>query len=1192
MWVKETPNEILKDENHEVSPKEIQSLNDLLKSNIWTINMGGGLSIMWKAVEEQINRWEDLEKILPNQEAIALFQLYYKAKSYQNRQSGTKKIWKWRYVEIKVTGKLEDVEELFPESLVGKEKRKEKLALISKLWPVYIQYAKKLEGTWAIKAERLLKLISRKWNKDNLEFNVDVSKISLEDIVKTIFYSPKVIADNRAVKRWFFWDGERLSLEKALDLSHEFRELVLYDTWDKKEIVGKLYKLLEKQDRVDINNKGAFWWAFNKSLDAWDAIIDNSFNDIFEENKDNKLGVELWKILKKLEQWKQRIIDIILSTDYRLANIHKKNKIRPLIKDLWINTNWRFWFFIVNELMKEVDMIQKQKKEKIEEQKEKLKYERNDLKDNISSLSENGKKRLEALEKLLDKNNTEKLNQELEKIFDETLWNTIALSLKKEATYQMIGRHNSLLKDWSIAKKFESHAGVGLLKFDDDFTQMMSTAKEFLVYAVMSGTVVFWVAKGAQRIFKNIAKMPWGMAKKTRAKLRNTIWQQERVKKNMSITDDSERIQWLEADFKSDLWRNKKLDMWEKQGFLEAHNHKKERFSELYEKARKAKEWWTKLTPAEKKELTKIREEKRVILERKFKPEEVDLILDNGWAGFPWRMPDIIRDLFDKHAYWEVLDSVNIDKLRKWTVIEVNMEDGAQYLFEVWAYSKRAKGYSIKWVWWDEAFKGESDYATWLLKRWDKLWWGEHDIIKNLRIHKVWTVDIRLWKSVIDKSLLDKWVTLINRKELDSIKNEMDDVSKNMIKWLGKSYIPKYRCFIDGKEFLLTDSFKWKRSDTLMYAKVNWKFEPRMIYFSQSGGNWHSSVWFRKDGYSKWEVWWLSYEKWTIIDARLSSIVENIANKNKNNTHISIVKLHDDYWFTKERYQVNSGEVRQIDITSWHNKVSFAQVSRDRNLTFSETKDMFKDIDIEWLKLHFSEIKNIWRQKHKYLWEVNLDAWITDINWEKVEVIFARSSNDPNLVWVENIRYIEESINSYGFSNRKINGWLLTTKPLEYTSQIPRSIKNSRILKEYWWDNWDGHFLYSDIRELIQWNPLIQSYKSRVRSMLNKGISTIQDHKIVNMKEWQKLQIFLDKWNYKWSFLVIQKNKWKYIARYHEKSGKYWDIFNINHNDTIWEIGENKNIYVSREHLYFEIDNEKLFIYDISTNWSEFKFLN
>lgn len=92
------------------------------------------------------------------------------------------------------------------------------------------------------------------------------------------------------------------------------------------------------------------------------------------------------------------------------------------------------------------------------------------------------------------------------------------------------------------------------------------------------------------------------------------------------------------------------------------------------------------------------------------------------------------------------------------------------------------------------------------------------------------------------------------------------------------------------------------------------------------------------------------------------------------------------------------------------------------------------------------------------------------------------AEDNPFLVWVENICFANETINSYGIPACSISAGILTAKPVDYTDQIPNSIIYDS--KRYYPPG-VTHYSYTDIREYMQQNPLIVKFKELYRNEQN-----------------------------------------------------------------------------------------------------------
>ena len=66
-------------------------------------------------------------------------------------------------------------------------------------------------------------------------------------------------------------------------------------------------------------------------------------------------------------------------------------------------------------------------------------------------------------------------------------------------------------------------------------------------------------------------------------------------------------------------------------------------------------------------------------------------------------------------------------------------------------------------------------------------------------------------------------------------------------------------------------------------------------------------------------------------------------------------------------------------------------------------------------------------------------------NGQPIEVVFAYSKSQPDLVWVENIRLPNCPVDSFGIPKVVFNGGALTAKPVEHISQVPKFIADDPL---------------------------------------------------------------------------------------------------------------------------------------------------
>lgn len=288
---------------------------------------------------------------------------------------------------------------------------------------------------------------------------------------------------------------------------------------------------------------------------------------------------------------------------------------------------------------------------------------------------------------------------------------------------------------------------------------------------------------------------------------------------------------------------------------------------------------------------------------------------------------------------------------------------------------------------------------------------------------------------------------------------------------------PKYKIVIEWREFFVSSAF-WARKTILWYTKVNWVYEPRWFYFSQSWGNWHCSQWVLLQGDSSYIIskgqgeFGLSYEKGTVVDSQLSKMFEDIPKDYSNNTNLLKI-WKAQMWVTNvdKSWMENLRKRYKHEFQStklYQNADSFGDL--DKWLSIGNVKQKISSIPIDpKFDMNFRWWFRKWPDmSHEHLGSVRTTVGETHWNGKSVEVIFAHAANNPDLVWIENIVFRDSPLNSHGIPTQQVDGGLLTAKPLDYWDQVPTSIEN--IADKYGKD-------YRDIRPYIQLNPLIVRFK-------------------------------------------------------------------------------------------------------------------
>ncbi len=584
----------------------------------------------------------------------------------------------------------------------------------------------------------------------------------------------------------------------------------------------------------------------------------------------------------------------------------------------------------------------------------------------------------------------------------------------------------------------------------------------WVVWVIASLTVIFWVWIGINKILKSWklakytnklkklwVKNPEKMIEESFNKSNNKLWKKIDLKEenkimtpNPELVKRNAKLKPQERIDKASQLLEKNFSLEQKNAILEAHDiWKNDRESWIYNYSQE-----------------QLTQKTEILKDAWFNKNERRILMDNGIVG---KIPS--ENMIDKIKWilWikQKFDN-KLNNLNPWDIIEIYTWNSI-YVF------KKIDNHTYKSVWWNNEnliwniINKQEDIK--IQENWTIIfWWIQTSKVKNIKIiDNIWI--IKKSNEIKDIHTISK----LSNLEINNFLKQTSTVSKNILDNQWQNALPKHRIIIKWREFLVTDKSNWKRKDIIAYTKQNWVYEPRLFYFSKSWGNWHSSPWVRWEDmwYSKWEIWNLWYEKWTVLDNELASQLNSLK---VNNQKIELEQLFN-LWFKDLKYQNKTEEVSNINILDWYPSRSFSDYSK-KEMNIDYAKYLFEKIDVKWINLNFWKIKDWWESIHSSLWKIKHDIVETNYNWKNIEIVFAKSLNDrPDLVWIEDIRFKDNNINSFWFSTKKIKWWWLTTKPLEYIQQVPLWVRRDLQMKGW----------YIDIREIYQTNPLIKAYKQQ-----------------------------------------------------------------------------------------------------------------
>jgi len=310
---------------------------------------------------------------------------------------------------------------------------------------------------------------------------------------------------------------------------------------------------------------------------------------------------------------------------------------------------------------------------------------------------------------------------------------------------------------------------------------------------------------------------------------------------------------------------------------------------------------------------------------------------------------------------------------------------------------------------------------------------------------------------------------------------------------------------IEWKQFLFSPVINWPRPEVVWFVEINWKREPRLFYKSNSDGGWRATTGMRWDyAYSKGKesVDNYSYVTTTKLDPVLENKLNEISKKlNISWENLPLFSIGD--WYNKAPFYKEQfwKEVKSFDDwwvldvfrkkwRPWHWRIDFKTIDKDGNerpLMLWEVKIHLKSLDDKYpdgFIPDFSKwpIKN-YETHHTIAWPVKVDVFEWMLNGKKIEWHIAHSKNNPSQVWILNIRPKDSKITSFGTDSEFINSWVLTSKPFEYTSQLPISF--NRQVKNWKWDYRDViKNYYYDITDVL---PILRPIREYKEKWLNKN---------------------------------------------------------------------------------------------------------
>lgn len=313
----------------------------------------------------------------------------------------------------------------------------------------------------------------------------------------------------------------------------------------------------------------------------------------------------------------------------------------------------------------------------------------------------------------------------------------------------------------------------------------------------------------------------------------------------------------------------------------------------------------------------------------------------------------------------------------------------------------------------------------------------------------------------------------------------------------------------------------WYHERIIWYIKIWDELQLRMFYKSKSEWVWRSCPWNRVEwGYSKWEfIKNYSYETTTKVESKLFTLFENLNNNECLKRSEDPIDKSEKLWATplkddmEKEIQVDSlfqsDELMDYLIKKlWINlsksiisdeykerikkMLQYYKKLKDRkenlpsawkimhadrkwekeSIPFVVVKDIYDNLVPAWL--NYKDIHKVVGENYQYqhldFWTINVNVYETNWNWKKIKIHFwSVKNNHPEKIWIDNIIYSEDEVNTFWTYKKPINAAPLVAKPADYEEQSPC----------FWSEKMKFKLSSSnmDIRDLYQDNPIIKHYK-------------------------------------------------------------------------------------------------------------------
>ena len=495
----------------------------------------------------------------------------------------------------------------------------------------------------------------------------------------------------------------------------------------------------------------------------------------------------------------------------------------------------------------------------------------------------------------------------------------------------------------------------------------------------------------------------------------------------------------------------------------------------------------------------------------------------NWWSWYRTKQIWWIKIIDTDYSYWHSWDyswehSVSVIKKEWWVNYHWDNVAYANLEYPIWSevYVKRT-------AWWETKAKIEwynpstKEYTV----RWEERWQILEKTVtsENLRNTHQERNPRKQWKEQQQREKIIK-PQEIHKEYTENVKlleHEKIDYSKRNMSEDVKEYLnnpntckPFFEVNIDWQQIFLTapqrlfwmGSYVWP----IWFVKVNWQYEIRYFIKSWSECLWRCCPWYcwkyisklnefnidairpetkewlRKNWFN--HTWNFSYERTTMVDFRLWQKLDDLYYwfyqewwKYYNRRAKFWTRLQEQPKIKADSKDENSRNnfinmAKEIDVTddfsNLFKKGNKPAIESFRESTAEEVKNIYKKETL-WIDINSFNLEK-WKSYSYYHdgfdSRVTTEVYNAKLWWKDIEIFFSHTADEPNLVWMDNIQYKNQQINSYWIAAQQINAWWLTKKPMDYIEQAPK------------WYKWKTYFdKYMDFRPLYQESPLIKRYK-------------------------------------------------------------------------------------------------------------------